>query len=171
MASIFGHGMVSYTITKVAAKAKLKILMILAIVSSILPDIDIVAFKLGIPYEAPLGHRGFTHSIMFALLWAIAMVFIFGKTQKKLFFFVIFFSTVSHGILDALTNGGKGVGFFIPFENSRYFFPWQVIKVSPLGVHKFISEWGLQVILSELKYILLPCLLVLVFLHFYRINK
>ncbi len=27
---------------------------------SILPDLDVLAFKLGIPYEAMLGHRGFS---------------------------------------------------------------------------------------------------------------
>ncbi|HOY13966.1 MAG TPA: hypothetical protein PLY70_12545, partial [Saprospiraceae bacterium] len=47
----------------------------------------------------------------------------------------------------------------IPFKNERYFFPWQVIKVSPLGVEKFFSRWGLEVLLSELIWIGLPCLL------------
>jgi inner membrane protein len=36
------------------------------IVLSIGADIDILAFKFGIPYEAFLGHRGFTHSLLFA---------------------------------------------------------------------------------------------------------
>jgi inner membrane protein len=28
----------------------------------------------------------------------------------------------SHGVLDALTNGGHGIAFFSPFLNERYFF-------------------------------------------------
>jgi hypothetical protein len=32
------------------------------------PDLDVWAFRLGIPYQAPLGHRGFTHSLAFALV-------------------------------------------------------------------------------------------------------
>jgi inner membrane protein len=169
MASIFGHGMLAYTISKVASRSNNK-LIILAILSSILPDIDVLAFHFGIAYEAPFGHRGFTHSIVFAVIWAIIIVYIFGKAQKKLYVLVIFFSTISHGVLDALTTGGRGVGFFIPFDNSRYFLPFKVIKVSPLNVRDFFSEWGLQVILSELKYIFLPCIIVLVFLYFKR-NK
>ncbi len=35
---------------------------------SMLPDIDVLAFPLGIPYGAPLGHRGFAHSLVCALL-------------------------------------------------------------------------------------------------------
>ncbi len=45
----------------------------------------------------------------------------------------LFVATISHGILDALTDGGLGVAFFAPFVNTRYFFPWTPIKVSPIG--------------------------------------
>lgn len=167
MASVFGHGIVGYTISKVASKSNLKKLVILAVVSSMLPDIDVLAFHFGVPYEAPLGHRGFTHSILFAFIWAIALTFAFGKTRRKLYFAVLFLSTISHGILDAMTTGGRGVGFFIPFDNTRYFLPFRVIKVSPLSVSQFFSEWGWQVILSELKYIFLPCAVVLIFSYKY----
>lgn len=85
-----------------------------------------------------------------------------GKRNKIIWFFAIFLSTLSHGILDAMTSGGKGVGFFIPFDNNRFFFPLREIKVSPIGVGKFFSEWGLKVILSELKYIFLPCFIILI---------
>ncbi|MGZ0015447.1 metal-dependent hydrolase [Yeosuana sp. AK3] len=160
MASVFGHSMVGYTVTKLLDNKNTKWLLLLAIISTILPDFDVIAFKFGIPYTHPLGHRGFTHSILFALLWAILLSVLLGKQHKKLWFSVIFLSTVSHGILDAMTTGGKGVGFLIPFNNDRFFFPFQVIKVSPLGFQKFFSEWGLQVIFSEFKYIMLPCFII-----------
>lgn len=163
MASIFGHGIAAFTIAKVASEKASIGLVVLAILSSILPDIDVLAFNFGVPYESPFGHRGFTHSILFAIIWALCICVLFGKQRKMLYFLVILFSTLSHGILDALTTGGKGVGFFIPFDNERYFFPYQVIKVSPIGVERFFSEWGLQVIFSELKYVFLPCALILIF--------
>ncbi|TVZ58776.1 inner membrane protein [Flavobacteriaceae bacterium MAR_2010_105] len=165
MASIFGHGVLGYTIAKVASP-NLKPLIILAIVSAILPDIDVLGFDLGVQYESAMGHRGFTHSIVFALIWALVLMLIWGKSHKKLYFFVVFLSTLSHGVLDALTTGGRGVGFLIPFDSTRYFFPYQFIKVSPLGFERFFSDWGLEVILSELKWIMLPCLIVLVILRF-----
>jgi inner membrane protein len=161
MASLFGHGLVAYTASKLIDSRSSKLLLFLAISSSILPDLDVLAFNFRIPYSHPLGHRGFTHSILFALLWSVLLSFLFGKNRKLIFSIVLFLSTVSHGILDAMTSGGKGVGFFIPFENSRYFFPFRGIKVSPIGIEKFFSEWGVNVILSELKYIGLPCFVVL----------
>jgi inner membrane protein len=115
-----------------------------------------------------LGHRGFTHSMLFAILWALILMFTLGRKSKLIWFSVIFLSTVSHGVLDAMTSGGKGVGFLIPFNNNRFFFPFREIKVSPLGVSKFFSEWGLQVIFSEIKYILLPCLLILLFSYTFK---
>ena len=171
MASILGHGITGFTISKITSKSNIKVLIILAILSSILPDIDVFAFHFGIPYESPLGHRGFTHSVLFAATWAVVLTFIFGKAYKKLFLLVIFFSTVSHGILDAMTNGGRGVGFLIPFDNERYFFPFRVIKVSPLKIGHFFSEWGWQVILSEFKFVVIPCVIVLVILYLIKKNQ
>ena len=171
MASIFGHSAVGYTLAKLMDNKNLKWLLLAAIISTILPDFDVISFKLGIPYIHPLGHRGFTHSILFALLWALLLMSTLGRQNKTLWFLVIFLSTVSHGILDAMTTGGRGVGFFIPFNNDRFFFPFQVIRVSPLGFKKFFSEWGMQVIFSEIKYVLLPCLLILLFLYLFKKSR
>lgn len=171
MASIFSHGLVAYTTTKLVDYKSSKLLVLLAIGSAVLPDLDVLAFKFGISYSDPFGHRGFSHSILFAVLWSTILVFIFGKSRKLIFFLVILLSTVSHGVLDAMTTGGKGIGFFIPFDNSRYFFPWRIIKVSPIGIEKFFSEWGFNVILSELKYIGIPCFIILITLHLSRKSK
>ncbi|WP_262891175.1 metal-dependent hydrolase [Psychroserpens algicola] len=84
---------------------------------------------------------------------------------------ILFLSTLSHGLLDAITTGGKGVGFFIPFDNSRFFFPLRVIKVSPIGIEKFFSEWGVNVIVSELKYIAVPCGIILTVLLLLKKSK
>ncbi len=171
MASLFGHGIVGFTLAKLIDVQNAKLLVFLAIGSAILPDLDVIAFNFGISYLHPLGHRGFSHSIVFALLWAIVLMLVFGKRSKLKWFFVIFLSTISHGVLDAMTSGGRGVGFFIPFNNERFFFPFRTIKVSPIGIDKFLSEWGLQVIFSELKYIFIPCFIILVFLRFNKIIK
>jgi inner membrane protein len=162
MASVFGHGVVGFTVAKVIDNKNLKCLLLTAIFSTILPDFDVIAFKFGIAYEAPLGHRGFTHSILFALIWALVLMVVLGKQSKLIWFLVIFLSTVSHGVLDAMTSGGRGVGFLIPFDNHRFFFPFRQIIVSPLGIKNFFSEWGIKVLFSEFKYIVLPCFFILV---------
>src|SRR5215831_7502105 len=46
-------------------------------------------------------------------------------------FAYLFLATASHGVLDAMTNGGLGVAFFSPFDTTRYFLPWRPIRVSP----------------------------------------
>ena len=161
MASVFGHSIVGVTLIKLFASKQTRLLLLLAILSTILPDLDVIAFHFDIPYSHPFGHRGFTHSILFAVVWSLLLMWFFGKKDKIVWFTVVFLSTNSHGVLDAMTSGGKGIGFFIPFNNNRFFFPFREIKVSPIGIEKFFSEWGMQVIISELKYIFIPCLLLL----------
>ena len=141
MASIFGHSLVAYTATKIADGKTSRLLLLLAVVSAILPDIDVITFRFGVDYMHPLGHRGLTHSIFFAVLWSAILSIFFGRNRKSIYFIVLLLSTLSHGVLDAMTTGGRGVGFFVPFENSRHFFPWRMIQVSPLGIQEFFSEW------------------------------
>ena len=130
-----------------------------ACVASALPDIDALGFLAGIPYEHPLGHRGLTHSLVFALLvGAVATLFCRPLQATPLAAFgVVFLATASHGVLDAMTTGGLGVAFLSPFSNERFFFPWRFILVSPIGVAPFFSSWGLRVLASELLWIWLPC--------------
>ncbi|HEX6083831.1 MAG TPA: metal-dependent hydrolase [Thermoanaerobaculia bacterium] len=118
---------------------------------SILPDGDVAAFALGIPYEHPLGHRGFTHSIAFALLYAAFCALLLRVPP-----YFIFLCTLSHTLLDALTDGGLGVAFFSPFSNERYFFPWTPIRVSPIGAG-FFSARGLETLMSEVVWVWGPC--------------
>jgi inner membrane protein len=137
----------------------------LALLCPIVPDLDVIAFKF-VSYAHPMGHRGFTHSFVFAFLLAAIISLcayrhfkIFSKDWWKItgFFFVI---TASHGIFDALTNGGMGVAFFSPFDNTRYFLPWRPLLVSPIGIRNFLSGWGVDVILNELLVIVVPLFLI-----------
>ena len=130
---------------------------------SVIPDLDVIGFRFGIRYSDVLGHRGLTHSILFALaLGALLSFTLFRHNQGGpwVAFIFLFLSTLSHTLLDMLTNGGLGVALFAPFSNERYFFPWRPIEVSPIGVGSFFSEWGKLVILSELKWVWLPAAVV-----------
>ena len=68
----------------------------------------------------------------------------------------LFLCAASHGVLDAMTNGGRGVGFFMPFENGRHFLPWTPVWVSPLGVENFFTPYGADVFVTELLWVWLP---------------
>ena len=117
------------------------------------------AFRFGIPYGSIFGHRGFSHSILFAILVGVmfARFSKVGRERPWTVFGFTAFAAISHGLLDALTNGGLGVGFFAPFSAERYFFPADWIEVSPIGAG-FFSARGLAVLRCELLVVWLPCL-------------
>ena len=126
---------------------------------AVIPDLDVLGYQCGIPSGHMLGHRGLTHSILFAAaLGALLSFTLFRNAQGGywLIFLFLFLSTLSHPLLDMLTNGGLGVALFAPFSNERYFFPWRPIEVSPISVSSFLSEWGKRVISSELRWVWLP---------------
>ena len=162
MASVFGHSLAALALGKAFSKELRKPkLWILGILCSIAPDADVLGFKFGIAYKSFWGHRGFTHSFFFAILFGFLIAYLFYKNRRNIIALYFILCTASHSILDAMTTGGKGVAFFSPFENSRYFLPWRPIKVSPMSASKFFSEWGLDVIKSELLWIGVPFMLLL----------
>src|ERR1039458_7761305 len=59
--------------------------------------------------------------------------------------------SVTHPLLDALTDGGSGVMLLFPFSDVRLFFPWRPIHVSPLGVLRFFSRAG-YILRSEMPF-------------------
>jgi inner membrane protein len=150
---------------------------ILSIACSTLPDADVIGYRwLYIPPYHFLGHRGFFHSPFFAALLSILIIFIFYRKEVifsnrwwkyVLYFFIL---TASHGLLDTLTNGGHGIALLSPFTNSRYFFPWTPLEVSPLSIKGFLSQRGLVVLISELIWIWIPCFLIVIFLKIKRNN-
>jgi inner membrane protein len=125
---------------------------------AVLPDADVVSFPLGIPYASTFGHRGFTHSIVFALATSLLATLALRSSarDRRMLFAYLFLCAISHPLLDALTNGGLGIAFFSPFTNHRYFFPWTPIRVSPIGA-SFFSARGLKTLVSEAKWVWLPC--------------
>lgn len=164
MASAFAHALSATALRAVTPQLPTGYkLLVLGVVCSILPDFDSIGYLLGIPYSSPWGHRGITHSISFALLVGVILTWLFyrnselSRTGYYLVVFYLFIVTASHGLLDAMTNGGLGIAFFAPFDNNRYFLPYRPIAVSPIGIRSFFSEWGQRVILSELIWIGIPC--------------
>lgn len=167
MASIFGHAILGIGLTKVISGNTTYKILALSVLCTIIPDADVVGFFAGIAYDHPLGHRGFSHSILFAFLFSLFIKQVFIReiqlrSRKGLLLWTLFFlCTMSHSLLDSLTSGGLGVGYFVPFHNERYFFPWRPIKVSPIGIANFFTEWGVRVIKSEVIWIGIPSLLLI----------
>jgi inner membrane protein len=68
----------------------------------------------------------------------------------------LFLATASHGVLDAMTNGGLGVAFFSPFDDRRFFLLWRPIRVSPIAFGRFFSLQGYLILKNELLWIWFP---------------
>ena len=166
MASSLTHIFVACAAGKICTHKRMPLrFWILAIGCSLIPDADVIGFSFGISYGDFLGHRGFFHSIFFAVVLSLLVTSIFYRkysffTRRWWKYFLFFLAVgASHGILDALTNGGMGVAVLAPFDNSRYFFPWQPLEVSPIGPYYFFSKLGLVVLLSEIRYVWTPLLI------------
>jgi inner membrane protein len=161
MPTIFTHAVVPIAAAILLSRKRASApLIVVGVVASIAPDADVVAFQLGIEYAHELGHRGASHSVVFALLLGlIAMVFHQPlKTGKLLAFSFVSTCAASHGFLDMFTNGGLGVAYYWPWSIERHFFAIRPIEVSPIGVSQFFSERGAKVILSELIWVWAPLL-------------
>ena len=157
MATILSHPAVPLAVAVALGSGVIpRRLLEFGVLCSILPDLDVIAFNFGIPYEAMMGHRGFTHSITFGVLWGALLAWLFFRKSPGLAWSLIALATVSHPLLDMCTNGGLGCALFAPFDNARLFFPWRPIKVAPIGVGAFFSAHGWAVLRSEMLWVWVP---------------
>jgi inner membrane protein len=117
---------------------------------ALLPDADVIGLPLGIRYEAPWGHRGAAHSLVFALAVGVLVGFA-ARWFKRPVARTMFWTSIvigSHGLLDTLTDGGLGCALLWPFDLTRYFAPWRPIPVAPIGLG-MLSPYGAIVVLIE----------------------
>jgi inner membrane protein len=161
MASPFTHAVVAATL---AASYRFRppagTFWAVGILCAILPDLDAVGFWLGVPYGSFWGHRGITHSIAFAAVVSAVLarsVPGWTGTGRVRLWTYCFLATLSHGVLDALTDGGLGVAFLSPFDQGRYFFPVRPIRVSSMSVRDLLGPHGLDVLRSEIVSVWIPC--------------
>lgn len=165
MASPISHAVAALSIGTCFYRPQIpKRVWLVGALCSVIPDLDAIGFRLGIHYGDFWGHRGFTHSLVFAALLAgvvASLVFRRGVSGIGRFalFGYLFLATASHGVLDGMTDGGLGVAFFSPFDNKRYFLPWRPIHVSPFAVHRFFSARGFAILQNEAVWIWLPAIL------------
>ena len=166
MASAFAHTFAAVSLgAAMIPRRRLPRVLVVGVLCAVLPDADIAGLALGVSYGDFLGHRGFTHSLFFAVLLAAALTrFCFhGQAWNGIrgrIAVYLFAAIASHGLFDAMTNGGLGVAFLSPFDTTRYFLPFRPLEVSPIGVSAFFTSRSLSLLAGELLWIGLPCLVV-----------
>jgi len=102
-------------------------------IAGTIPDLDVFIRAFVHPIDAALLHRGFSHSIVFALIVSPILGYILHRLYKrrydyKTWSWLFFGSIITHPMLDVFTN--YGTQFFWPFE-----FRWtfnSVFVVDPL---------------------------------------
>jgi inner membrane protein len=113
--------------------------MLYGAIAGTIPDLDVFATNFTDTVTALEMHRGFTHSLLFSILFAPVFAFIVTKyeTYKNRKDWVVFFflTLVTHPILDAQTTWGTQ--FFWPFEIRLAF--KNVFVVDPLYTIPFLA--------------------------------
>ncbi len=147
----------------VLGRARLKVVL-WAVGCAVLPDLDVFAYSFGVPWDSMLGHRGITHTVLFALALGPAAAWLGFRAAPRREFWrvaaILSAATLSHPVLDAFTNGGLGIPFFWPLDHTRYFMPWTPLEVSPF-LRGFFSARGAEVAWSEAKWLGVPCVIAL----------
>jgi inner membrane protein len=135
-----------------------------ALVATI-PDIDILFVALGTRYRGMWGHRGITHSFLFAFAAAAAATMWVRARDRSIpagrLFSVMLLAAASHGFLDGLMASGVGVAFFAPFSAARYTLPWRPIRVPPPSDNPLLNVGGIRVTASEILWLWMPSLMLI----------
>ena len=146
MASAFSHAFVGLALGKAYTRHRMPWhFWALSITCSIVPDADVLGFALGIPYASPLGHRGLSHSLCFAFVLSLCVVSLAFRQHVPysrlwcshvLYFFVV---TASHGVLDAMTDGGKGLPFWRHSTPRVTSFPGSLYRFLRSALARFLA--------------------------------
>ncbi len=124
MPTIISHAVVPLLLGAAAGRRRIsRPLLVAGAIAAMLPDADVLSFKLGIAYADAFGHRGAFHSIAFALLPALLAAVLHKSLRTSAWRAATFvgLSAISHPLLDALTNGGLGVALAWPLDQHRFF--------------------------------------------------
>ncbi|MGI9215852.1 MAG: metal-dependent hydrolase [Hydrogenophaga sp.] len=123
-------------------------------VCAVLPDADFLLYVLHIDaYSGTYGHRGFTHSIGFALLVGALGALLAGRHPVRSRWLTATFlalCTFSHPLLDGLIDRGICNAWFWPLDGARHCLPWRPVPLQ--GVPLF----GPDRLRQELLWIGLP---------------
>jgi inner membrane protein len=115
-----------------------------------LPDLDFVGLHVT-TRGSDWAHRGFTHSLAFALALGGLIGIIAGRCGLPRRATVIFAACAiaSHGLVDTLTDTANGPALLWPFSSERFVAPLRPILVAPLGLDYFGSA-GMRALTREL---------------------
>ena len=120
---------------------------------ALLPDADVFGVALGLADQGFWGHRGYSHTLAFAGLVALAAFALLRRRVPDPGFAAVlaFVAVASHCVLDAMTYDSRGIAFFWPMVEQRVSLPLQIIPPAPHGL-AYLSWRGVEATAVELVY-------------------
>jgi inner membrane protein len=159
MATLYTHAVAGLGIARLATPRPMPWSYWLAAAAlPCIPDLDVFSTA---AYGSPMGHRGITHSLIFALTTgAVAAALMYRRLQMRRWHLAAVFSLIvaSHGLLDAMTRGGEAIPFFWP-QGGRYG-NWGPIPVSDIAF-ELPDPRTSRSVRSELLWVWLPVALLI----------
>lgn len=103
---------------------------VFGVLCAAIPDIDYLWSTSMRAPDSMYGHRGITHSLVFAIVLAAAVAWgafpgSYWRGFRMRLWLAFALAGASHGLLDMLTTFSGGVAYFAPFTAERFFFPWR----------------------------------------------
>ena len=130
-------------------------LMVAGAVCGVMPDLDFLSIKMGFDrYSGTYGHRGFTHSLGFALLIGLVGALWPADGWRRRLGRGAFLAlcTASHPLLDSLFDVGICSAWLWPLDGARHCLDWRPVPM------RGIALFGAQRFMLELQWVGLPLL-------------
>ena len=117
---------------------------------AVLPDVDVLIVACGACDDGLIGHRGASHSLVMALGIGLTLALLMRRLGWPVLRTAIAasFAVGSHGVLDALAQGGRGLPLLWPLTEARFHAPWRIIPDAPRGLG-LMSHSGLTEVAFE----------------------
>ena len=116
-------------------------LVVVAAIAAALPDADWVMRHLfHVPDTSVYSHRGAAHSLFAAIAVGLAAACLHKqlKVRPLTAGVVVAAAMASHGILDMMTDSGRGVAYLWPVSSARLFADWRPLHSGPVHRADFL---------------------------------
>lgn len=170
MCSAITHSLLGLAIARVGTGARMPArYWVAAAVLAVAPDFDALGYSLGFgpPGGSIWSHRGLTHSLPFAQVAAGVTTLVLFPTARGAgrwsspiarwrVWLILACAMASHGLSDMLTTGGPDIAVVSPLAQWRAKWAFTPVEVSPLSIRAFFSNRGVEILWSELRWVLAP---------------
>jgi inner membrane protein len=134
MSTLIGHSLAATVITSAVPKCtarRPRVLLVAAVLAGILPDCDVLVAAFLRPGST--GHRGLSHSLVFALAASAVLAVAIHRVAGIRFiraWVVLALAAMSHPVLDYLMGAGPPVPFFAPFSDRGHLAPVRLLPTA-----------------------------------------